>query len=205
MIHIICHMHCIFFSFLFLNDFQTNSDLFVFPMDNLQTSKLTRSHNFPLPKNMTHGKFLCMIYLTRAIGFPGEDMKWVYASLSLLCASPGTVAQVTADRVAQCAEKCKKLKKDWKKEELAKVWKSKQARTLWFLIFTLHPMLLTKTCNFCVYRIKTDGRVLFMGMEHVYYTFYIIAKTSPTENKAIIKTREYRLKTRTRKNDYYLF
>lgn len=61
-------------------------------------------------------------------------------------------------------------------------------------------MLLTKTCNFCVHRIKTDGRVLFMGMEHVYYTFYfIIAKTAPTENKAIIKTREYRLKTRTRK------
>lgn len=91
-----------------------------------------------------------------------------------------------------------KTEKGLKKEELAKVWQSKQARKLWFRICTLHPMLLVKTCNFCVYRIKTDGRVLFMGMEHVYYTFYIIAKTAPTENKAIIMTREYGLKTRPR-------
>lgn len=128
------------FFFLFVNDYQTKPALSHFLMDNFQTYKLPCSHNFSLPKNMTHNKFLCTIYLTRSIGFPGGDIKFICITVSPLCFSRHGSSGGRWRRSTMCREMQKTEKGFFfKKKELTSVtftarctckqWFSKK---LWF-------------------------------------------------------------------------
>lgn len=64
------------------------------------------------------------------IGFPGEDAKHACALLSLLCGFPGTIAQAAASCIAQCAEKCKELKRIEKKRMKEELTKGREGQSI---------------------------------------------------------------------------